>query len=124
MSKSVTAPERLFAPPREVGSPTDCLFHQTTNVPGHGPVKGYWDLRGREHECPSGVELTGRRVLEVGPASGALSFFMEAKGADEYVLEVNPLKEHVRCYGGADGGLPLRVETSVGPRAERQGEEG
>lgn len=69
-------------PPRET-----CLWYHTMDLPGVGEVKGYWDLRGHEADYLGGVQLSGRRVLEVGPASGALTFWMEQQGAEVVSLE-------------------------------------
>jgi SAM-dependent methyltransferase len=49
-------------------------------------VRGEWDLRGRELDDLGRVNVAGIRVLELGPASGHLSFFMERQGAAEVVV--------------------------------------
>ena len=66
---------------REVSNPDDCIFYHSMEVPGLGPVHGQWDLRGSEQDCLGGVVLTGKTVLEIGPASGYLTFWMEREGA-------------------------------------------
>lgn len=50
-------------------------------LPGVGLVRGEWDLRGRFEEYIGGVNLKGRSVLDVGTASGFLSFEAERCGA-------------------------------------------
>lgn len=52
------------------------------DLPEIGTVNGQWDLRGRIDDYLAGVPLAGRRVLDVGAASGFLSFEMEKKGAE------------------------------------------
>jgi hypothetical protein len=52
------------------------------DLPGHGVVGGQWDLRGREEDYLGGVSLQGKRVLELGTASGHLCRYMESQGAD------------------------------------------
>jgi 2-polyprenyl-3-methyl-5-hydroxy-6-metoxy-1,4-benzoquinol methylase len=74
--------ENLFAAPRAVGRVNDCFFYHSMDIPGHGAVKGHWDLRGHESEYLGDVTFQGNRVLEIGPASGHLSFFMERNGAE------------------------------------------
>lgn len=69
------------APHRRGLDLADCDFYHTVDIPGHGVVHGQWDLRGREAEYLGHVRLAGRSVLEIGPASGHLSFWMEAQGA-------------------------------------------
>lgn len=66
---------------RHVADAADCIFYHTWDVPGLGPVQGQWDLRGHESNCLGGVPLAGRSVLEIGPASGYLTFWMERQGA-------------------------------------------
>jgi hypothetical protein len=51
------------------------------DLPGIGSVKGDWDLRGRFDEYVGGVDLRGKTVLDVGTASGFLSFEAEKRGA-------------------------------------------
>ena len=69
----------------------DCYFYHTCEIPGFGLVTGEWDLRGHESEYLGGVSFNGKSVLEVGPASGYLSFWMEDNGANvtAYDLDIN-----------------------------------
>lgn len=78
----------LYAEPRRVESLDECLFYHTLDLPGVGTVRGFWDIRGREAEYLGHVEFGGRRVLEVGPASGQMSFFMERQGAEVVAVDV------------------------------------
>ncbi|HEX6730743.1 MAG TPA: hypothetical protein VF074_12050 [Pyrinomonadaceae bacterium] len=80
--------QSLFAEPRLVTSIDDCLFYHTLDVPGYGTINGFWDIRGNESEYLGGVDFTGTRVLEIGPASGQLSFFMERAGAEVVSADV------------------------------------
>jgi O-methyltransferase len=66
--------------------PSDCLFYHTVSLPS-GEVRGQWDLRPRAHEYLGGVAFADRSVLEIGPASGYLSFYMEAAGARVMCIE-------------------------------------
>ncbi|MBI3515382.1 MAG: class I SAM-dependent methyltransferase [Proteobacteria bacterium] len=52
------------------GPPADCEFYHSQ-----------WDLRPRTREYLGSVDFANRSVLEIGPASGYLSFYMEAAGA-------------------------------------------
>ncbi len=72
----------VYAPPRTVTDVNDCYFYHTMDVPGVGRVTGEWDLRDGVREYLGGVSFGGKRVLEIGPASGFLSFHMEGEGAD------------------------------------------
>lgn len=70
----------------------DCLFYHALNLP-EGEVGGTWDLRANAHSYLGEVDFRNRSVLEVGPASGFLSFWMEASGARVTCLE--PSLEHL-----------------------------
>jgi hypothetical protein len=52
------------------------------DIPGVGLMRGQWDLRSSADEYLGGISLADRRVLEIGPASGFLTFLMEERGAD------------------------------------------
>jgi O-methyltransferase len=60
------------------------------NLPRSGEVEGLWDLRGHVDEYLGGVDVKGARVLEVGPASGFLTFEMERRGARVVCVELPP----------------------------------
>jgi hypothetical protein len=57
------------------------------DLPEFGTVKGYWDLRGKEDQYLGEVQFKGRHVLEIGPASGGLTFHMEQCGAEVVSIE-------------------------------------
>jgi SAM-dependent methyltransferase len=79
----------IFAPWRRVESLTDCSFYHTMDIPGHGTVDGEWDLRPGIASYFGGLDFAGRQVLEIGPASGFLTFEMERRGADVTSVEVS-----------------------------------
>lgn len=62
--------------------PEDCRFYHCIELPDGEVIHGPWDLRGREAAYLGNVELAGRRVLECGPSSGYLTFWMEKQGAE------------------------------------------
>jgi hypothetical protein len=72
----------LYAEPLDVRDVRDCYFYHTNDLPGGVHVKGEWDLRPNIERYLGGVDFRGRRVLDVGSASGFLSFHMERKGAE------------------------------------------
>lgn len=86
----MTSDDHIYALPRRVECAADCYFYHAMEIPGHGPVSGDWDLRGGEDDYLGHVSLAGRRVLEIGPASGFLTFHMEARGADVVAVELAP----------------------------------
>ncbi|HVE47750.1 MAG TPA: hypothetical protein VNA57_13500 [Acidimicrobiales bacterium] len=81
----------LYADPRRIDDPSSCFFYHFMDLPGHGPVGDYgWDLRPGVDRYLAGVDLAGRRVLEIGPASGFLTFHMESEGAEVVAVELGP----------------------------------
>src|SRR5215471_10291266 len=75
----------LFVEPRTVERLDDCYFYHTIDLPGLGVQKGHWDLRGRFTEYIGGVDVAGKSVLDVGSATGFLSFEAERLGAARVV---------------------------------------
>jgi SAM-dependent methyltransferase len=81
--------ESLYAPPRKVADAADCHFYHRMEIPGYGlTTGGMWDLRDNADEYLGRVDLAGKRVLEIGPASGFLTFYMESKGAEVVSVEL------------------------------------
>lgn len=74
--------ETIFATPREVTKVEDCNFYHTIDIPGYGLIEAEWDLRAGVDKYLGGVDLKGKRVLEVGTANGFLCFQMEQRGAE------------------------------------------
>jgi SAM-dependent methyltransferase len=72
----------VYAPPQDIRSPADCYFHHTIDLPGGEVIEGNWDLRGAVGRYIGNVSVRGKRVLDVGAASGFVSFEMEKMGAD------------------------------------------
>ncbi len=70
-----------FAKPRHVENPSECFFYHTMDLPGLGELRGHWDLRGRFKEYIGGIDLAGKSVIDVGAATGFLSFAAEDAGA-------------------------------------------
>jgi SAM-dependent methyltransferase len=59
-------------------------------VPGHGLVKAEWDLRPKIDDYLGNVDFRGKRALDVGAASGYLSFHMEQRGAEVVSYDLCP----------------------------------
>lgn len=75
----------IYAAPRYVDSLDECFIYHTSELPGYGLVRGQWDLRGRFDDYVGGVDVGGKSVLDVGTATGFLSFEAERKGASRVV---------------------------------------
>ena len=78
----------LYASPCSVTDPEQCYFYHTMEVPGFGLFQGDWDLRDEIDAFLGHYDFAGKRVLEIGPASGYITFEMERRGADVVALEV------------------------------------
>jgi O-methyltransferase len=90
---TLTSSDNVFATPRKVENIADCYFYHTMELPGIGVIEGRdWDLRGRVHQYLGNVDFANQRVLEIGPASGFLTFEMEKRGAE--VISVEVTDEH------------------------------
>jgi len=66
----------------------ECDFYHTMEIPGHSKVTGQWDLRPNIDVYVGHTDFAGKRVLEVGPASGFLTHHMEKLGADVVSVEI------------------------------------
>src|SRR6266851_6623761 len=79
-----------FAEPRTIHDLNDCWFYHVMDLPGYGLTPdGHWDLRGRVSDYIGHVDVRGKRVLDVGTASGFLTFEMEKQGAEVVSLDVD-----------------------------------
>jgi hypothetical protein len=71
-----------YASPLTVNDSADCYFYHQMDIPGAGQVKGHWDLRDCIKPYLGNYDFKNKRVLDVGAASGFLSFSMEKEGAE------------------------------------------
>jgi O-methyltransferase len=78
----------LYEQPWPVASAAECNFYHTTDIPGHGLVEGQWDLRKGVAEYLGHYNFTGQRVLEIGPATGFLTFEMEQAASEVVAVEL------------------------------------
>jgi O-methyltransferase len=72
---------------REGADLTDFVWYHAFELPDGTVLPGVWDLRGHESVYLGGVDLAGKRVLELGPATGYLTFAMERMGAEVVSFE-------------------------------------
>src|SRR4029453_2700107 len=103
--------DKIFAAPEKVEDVADCYFYHTMELPGYGVINGDWDLRHGVDDYLGNVTFAGKRVLEIGPASGFLAFEMEKRGAEVVSIEVTA--EHAWDF------VPYsakRLEEVFGPR--------
>jgi Methyltransferase domain len=85
--------EGLYAAPHDVQGVEDCFYYHVMDLPGHGTVGGGWDLREGVNEYLGNIEVSGKRVLEIGPASGFLTAHLESHGAEVVGVELSEEEE-------------------------------
>lgn len=85
--KTAARTEFEYAEPRQPLF-EESYFYHSMNVPGHGEVTGEWDLRPNVAAYLGNTDFNGKRVLEIGPASGYLTNYMESQGADVVALDL------------------------------------
>ncbi len=61
-------------------------YHQIPSADG-SRLPGAWDLNGNESTYLGGVDVSGKRVFELGPATGHLTLWMEQQGAQIVAFE-------------------------------------
>ena len=82
----------IFAkPPSDSISLEDCEFYHVQDIPGLSePPKGSFDLRKGVNEYLGYVDFKNKTVLELGPASGFLTFHIEKMGGDVTSIDIDP----------------------------------
>jgi SAM-dependent methyltransferase len=85
----------LYADPRVVDDPSQCVFYHAMDLPGGAVAPGNWDLRGRFEEYTANVDFLGKRVLDVGTASGFLTFEAEKRGAEVVSFDSSSPEMHI-----------------------------
>ncbi len=66
---------------------SDFVWYHAFELPDGRVLPGAWDLRGHEAAYLGDVDVAGKRVLELGPATGYLTFYLERMGADVVSFE-------------------------------------
>lgn len=77
-----------FQPPRFIDSFDDCYFYHGMDLPGYGFRWGEWDLRSDIGHYLGDEQFQGKRVVDVGAATGCPSFAMEQRGAEVTAFDI------------------------------------
>jgi SAM-dependent methyltransferase len=95
---------------------SDCDFYHTATFSDGSVAEGAWDLRGREEAYLGSIALNARRVLELGPASGHLTYYMESQGADVVCLDTGfDVSNDLLPYDGIDvSGPTMQYMVNIG----------
>jgi SAM-dependent methyltransferase len=96
MSGGDSIGDAIYALPYIVTRLDDCFFYHSIEIPGYGLVEGPWDLRAGIGDYLGRVDLCGRRVLELGTASGFVCFHMERQGANVVAYDLSPDRAHLQ----------------------------
>jgi O-methyltransferase len=72
----------------DVTEPSDMLWYASDAI-GDYEVVGQWDLRGGIREYIGKYDVDGKTVLEIGPASGYMTFAMEEMGASVTAIDTD-----------------------------------
>jgi O-methyltransferase len=84
-------PRSIYAdPPAQLPdiSTLKLSYYHVTDLPEGITTPGSWDLRGRVDDYLGRFDFAGKRVLEIGPASGFLTMEMEHRGADVVGVDI------------------------------------
>jgi O-methyltransferase len=100
---------------REGANLGDLVWYHAVELPDGRVLPGAWDLRGHEPDYLGHVDVAGSRVLELGPATGYLTYYMERQGAEvvsfEAGFDVSIDFLPVRGREDPDGKLRVMQET-------------
>ena len=103
MAHPLVGQQPPYAEPIDVTEIAECYYYHTMDVPGHGVVTGEWDLRGGVDDYLGNENVSDKRVLEIGSASGFLCFEMERRGAEVVAYDLSPAQSwDVVPYAGLD----------------------
>jgi SAM-dependent methyltransferase len=79
-----------YAEPKTGLTLNDCAFYHRMDIPAARDKEWLWDLLGDEGRYLGGFDFSGKRVLEIGPANGGLTFWMERQGAEVVSADLSP----------------------------------
>ena len=105
MSSSIYAPK-----PDRVPTISDCYFYHTTTIPGHGTVEGEWDLAPGIDAYLGHTSFANKTILDVGAATGYLSFHMERRGGAPVSYDLSEAQDwDIVPLSGIDAAEHVRV---------------
>ena len=88
--------EPSWASPRLVESTSECKFYHAFEYPDGTSVEGDWDLRQAFGDYSGNVDVSGKRVLDMGTASGFMSFAFEQHGATVVSADVESTVQYTK----------------------------
>jgi hypothetical protein len=85
-----TAMKLRIADPLPVSHLDECVWYHTFDFPDGTHVRGRWDYRPNVDDYIGRLDYNGKRVVEIGPASGFLTRAMEQRGAAVVCIDTSP----------------------------------
>lgn len=80
----------IYDEPIDVDDKSICNWYHTIEVASEGLIKGQYDFLEGGHTYLGNVDLAEKRVLEIGPATGFFTFYVEKLGAEAVALDLSP----------------------------------
>lgn len=72
----------MFIEPKKNIKIEDCIFYHSFKMPDGQIIHGNWDLTECVEEYLGKINYNKKRIIDIGAASGYLSFYVEQKGAE------------------------------------------
>lgn len=101
--------ETKYEKPWKVYDVGSCHFYHVMELPGVGKVGGEWDLRNSIKEYLGPIDLRGKSFLDLGCASGFISFEAESRGADVVAFDMENTRKDLSIVPFIDE-LKIREE--------------
>ena len=98
------------AQPRPIPAFERCSFYHSMDFDDGSSVAGPWDIRGRFAQYIGNYPVAGKALLDVGTASGFLTFAAEKSGATVTALEGLSVAEYCQLHFS---GLPYHEDRTA-----------
>lgn len=82
----------IFETPWPKPSVEECLFYSTMAYPSGFQSVGEWEIGEHLNRYTGKQDWQDKSVLEIGPASGQITFYLESRGASVTAVDVAPGK--------------------------------
>jgi SAM-dependent methyltransferase len=86
------------APYRPIPKFENCAFYHSLDFDDGSSVVGPWDIRGRFEQYIGNYPIAGKTMLDVGTATGFLTFAAEKAGAKVTALEGRSIAEYCQLH--------------------------
>lgn len=96
INSSINDAFSFYEKPRAIPKREQCHFYHSFDLPDGSEIVGDWDMRGRFDQYVGNVDLAGLSVIDVGTASGFLSFEAEKRGARVVSFDADSTARYAR----------------------------